>query len=98
MKTCAKNVLVRGEKMVMTIDGVAPYGTDRGEVQTVKVITIASMYPMRMRACSATVPCHGCYAPNSSVLEAYMSCGNIDIMDRFLTRWWWRIGSKSKQK
>ena len=43
MKICAKNVLVRGEKMVMTIDGVAPYGTDRGVVQTVKVIIIVSL-------------------------------------------------------
>ena len=48
MKICAKNVLVRGEKMVMTIDGVAPYGTDRGVVQTVKVIIIASMYIMNL--------------------------------------------------
>ena len=48
MKIYAKNVLVRGETMVLTIDGVAPYGTDRGEVQTAKVITIASMSIMNL--------------------------------------------------
>ena len=50
-----------------------------------------------MRACSATVPCHGCYTPKSSLLESYMLCINMNIMDRFLTRSWWRIGTNSMQ-
>ena len=44
MKICAKNVLARGEKMVIAIDGFAPVGTDQVKVQTVEVIIIANMY------------------------------------------------------
>lgn len=52
---------------------------------------------MRMRACSATVHCHGCYTPESSLFESNMSCININIMDRFLMRSWLRIGPTSVQ-
>ena len=44
MKICAKNVLVRGEKTITTLDGVAPHGTDRRRVPTVKVNVVLRMY------------------------------------------------------
>ena len=44
MNICDKNVLARGEKMVIAIDGFAPVGTDQVKVQTVEVIIIANMY------------------------------------------------------
>ena len=52
---------------------------------------------MRLRACSATVPCHGCHTPKSSLRESHMLCININIMDRVLMRSWMRIGPQSIQ-